>query len=223
MILLYLAAFATVPVNEYEQARKRLFEQRLKIEATATKNLKQARTAAREAVLTYLDQAAFPAWSGTHWAFYGTTTIPGQGNIACGYFVTTVLEQAGFKIQRVALAQQASAYLVTTLARDSRVDRIAPRTRAEALAHIRKRFGDGLVAIGFDYHVGLLRLDGERAEFCHASYLPPAAVTCEDPVASGAFASKLYVVADVLNDQLIDDWIAGRIVPSVLAGKPTKQ
>jgi hypothetical protein len=38
--------------------------------------------------------------------------------------------------------------------------------------------------------VGFLRLDGERAAFCHSSFIEPGSVTCEDPVQSGAFASR---------------------------------
>ncbi len=223
MLVLLLVAMAAQPADQYQEARKRLFTQRLKLEASSKKSASHARADARKAILDYLDQSAFPAWSGTPWAFYGTTTTPGQGTVACGYFVSTVLDQAGFKIERVVLAQLASAYLVRSLARGSRVERIAPKGNAEALAQIRKRFGDGLLVIGFDYHVGFLRLDGGRAQFCHASYLGPASVTCEDPVASGAFASRVYVVGDVLNDQLVDDWMAGRTVKSVLPGKPLTQ
>ena len=40
----------------------------------------------------------FPAWYGTGWDFYGTTETPKQGKIACGYFVTTVLRDAGVKV-----------------------------------------------------------------------------------------------------------------------------
>jgi len=165
-------------------------------------------------VLAYLDEAAFPAWKGTPWEFYGTSTTPREGTIACGYFVTTVFEQAGFKIERVYLAQQASAVLVNTFARGSKVEWLRPTDNADALKQTRARFADGLVVIGFDYHVGFLRLDGERAEFCHSSYLEPGVVTCEDPVKAGAFASRVYVVADALNDTMLDDWLNGRAVAS---------
>lgn len=84
---------------------------------------------------------------------------------------------------------------------------------------IHERFGDGLFVVGFDYHVGFLRLDGERAAFCHSSFIEPAAVTCEDPVASGAFASRLYVVGDALNDTVLDDWLLGRAIATQRPGR----
>ena len=48
-----------------------------------------------------------PAWYGTPWDFNGTSEVPQQGKIACGYFVSTILRDAGWKVERVRLAQQA--------------------------------------------------------------------------------------------------------------------
>ncbi len=77
--------------------------------------------------------------------------------------------------------------------------------------------------IGFDYHVGFLRLEGERAAFCHSSFLDPGSVTCEDPVPAGAFASRTYVVADALNDALLNDWLLGRAIPSQLPNRNSRR
>ena len=41
-----------------------------------------------------------PAWIGTKWDFNGITEVPQQGKIACGYFVTTVLRDAGLPAVR---------------------------------------------------------------------------------------------------------------------------
>src|SRR5689334_14646160 len=193
LVSLLLAADAH-PLIDYDRARTELEAQRVELSASWKKHPSEVRQQARATILKYLETSAFPAWEGTTWDFYGTTTKPREGKIACGYYVTTVLEQAGFRLQRVLLAQQASAYLVETLARGTRVDWIRPAGNAEAVQEIRKRFGDGLYVIGFDYHVGFLRLAGERAAFCHSSFIEPGSVTCEDPVPSGAFASRTYVV-----------------------------
>jgi hypothetical protein len=181
-----------------------------------------ARQKARAAILAHLDTAAFPAWAGTKWGFYGTTTTPREGEIACGYFVTTVLEQTGFKLARVELAQQASAWLVKSVARGSEVTWLRYQTPQQVVDQVREKYGDGLYVVGFDLHVGFLRLDGARAAFCHASYLDPGVVTCEDPLTSAAFLSDVHVVGNVLNDNVIDDWILGRDIPSVLPKKPRR-
>jgi hypothetical protein len=213
-----LLLLAASPLEDYERARQSLEASRVTLASRWKRRRDEARDEARRTLIAYLDDSAFPAWAGTPWEFYGTSTTPREGTIACGYFVTTVLEQAGFKIERVFLAQQASAALVNTLAHGSRVEWLRPADNADALRRIRERFPKAeLLVIGFDFHVGLLRLDGEEARFCHSSWLEPAAVTCEEPVASGAFASRLYVVADVLNDALLDDWLNARAVRSLKA------
>lgn len=223
LLALVLAAEAGSPLLDYQRARAELESRRTELGSTWKKHPAEARQHARTTLLSYLELSAFPAWQGTTWNFYGTTTTPREGTIACGYFVTTVLEQAGFHLQRVLLAQQASAYLVSTIARGTRVDWIRPAGNAEAVKEIHQRFGDGLFVIGFDYHVGFLRLEGERAAFCHSSFIEPGSVTCEDPVPSGAFASRTYVVADALNDRVLDDWLLGRAVPSQLPKKPVRE
>ncbi|RYD70663.1 MAG: hypothetical protein EOP53_25020, partial [Sphingobacteriales bacterium] len=45
-------------------------------------------------------------WDGTVWDFNGTTRKPGEGSIACGYFITTILEDIGLKISRIKMAQE---------------------------------------------------------------------------------------------------------------------
>jgi len=37
----------------------------------------------------YLVEEIFPAWSGTPWDFNGISQTPGEGEIACGYFVSS--------------------------------------------------------------------------------------------------------------------------------------
>ncbi len=214
LVALILAADAGAPIDA-AAARIQLEKQRVAL-AASDEAVAKKRATARLTLRSYLENSAFPAWAGTPWDFNGTSTTPGQGKIACGYFVTTVLDQAGVKVQRVKLAQQASANIVSTLARGSRVEWLRPADNAAAVAEIRKRFGDGLLVVGFDFHVGFLNLQGDAARFCHSSYIQPATVTCEDPVASGAFASNAYVVADVLNDGLLDDWLAGRALVTQL-------
>src|ERR1700741_5295000 len=59
-------------------------------------------------LVLFLRDSLLPCWYGTPWGFYGTTEEPGQGTIACGYFVTTVLRDAGCSLQRIKLAQYPS-------------------------------------------------------------------------------------------------------------------
>lgn len=214
--LALLAYLAATPLEEYRSAQASLGARRQELAAQWSKDPAKARTAARTELLNYFEQFAFPAWAGTPWAFEGVTTTPREGTIACGYYVTTVLEQAGYALERVVLAKQASAYLVATVARGTEVAWLRPADRAAAVEHIRAHFGDGLFVVGLDFHVGFLRVTGAHAQFCHSSYLEPAVVTCEEALTSGAFVSRLYVVSDVLNDRVLDDWLLGHRIPSEL-------
>lgn len=211
MLALVLVVAASTPYVDSQAALEQTRGELTKLKAT------EARIAARAAILQWLEQSAFPTWSGTPWDFNGTSTTPREGKIACGYLVSTVLLHAGFKLERVRLAQQASANIVSTLARGSKVTRFTPRDNAHALEQMRAKLSDGLYVVGFDYHVGFLRLDGDTATFCHASFIAPGVATCEDPLPSGAFASRLYVVADALNDAVLDDWLAGRAIKTIKA------
>ncbi|MFT5513796.1 MAG: hypothetical protein ACI8SE_002206 [Bacteroidia bacterium] len=60
-------------------------------------------------------------WIGTEWDFNGTTQTPKSGNIACGYFLTTTMQQTGYEIKRVWMAQQASSVLIKAYCSDIKI------------------------------------------------------------------------------------------------------
>lgn len=196
-----------VSADEYSAAREALDAKRIEL---AHLKRTAGRAAARLEFLRFVDEVAFPTWAGTPWAFHGVSQTPRKGQIACGYFVTTVLSHGGFRIDRISLAQQASAYIVDTMARGSHVEWYRSISRREVVNRVRERFGEGLFIVGLDFHVGFIRLDGGREEFCHASYLEPGTVLCEPAATAAAFASTLYVVGDALTDRALDDWLLHR-------------
>lgn len=214
LLLLTLATTPTAARDAYGAARTTLATRRTALAHDWGKpsERRRVRAEARAAVLEFLDAHAFPAWAGTPWDFYGTSTTPGEGTIACGYFVTTLLEHAGFRVERVRLAQQASSYIVDTMARGARVEWLRRLEPAEVVKHVRARFGDGLYVVGLDLHVGFLRVEGERAVFCHSAVVTPGAVACEDPTTSEGFLSQVYVVGPALSDGAIDDWLADKVI-----------
>ena len=72
---------------------------------------------AKKFIISQLIDEIFPAWYGTKWAFEGTTEIPGEGEIACGYFVSTVLRDAGFKLDRFKFGKMGPEDLVRSLSK----------------------------------------------------------------------------------------------------------
>lgn len=217
------AAAATRPAREtstsdaradYADRRSALDAQRKSLaKRLATAKGDDARAAvladARSALLDAFEDDLFPAWTGTTWDFNGTSQVPGEGKIACGYFVTTLLSHAGFDVQRAKLAQQASEIIVKTLADDDEIWRFRKGDASLVLDKIHA-LGDGLYVVGLDNHAGFLfEHAGKPTRFCHASYVEPAIAHCEPATEAAAFASNYHVVGRVTSDATLARWIDG--------------
>jgi hypothetical protein len=166
---------------------------------------------ARELLLTTLDSTIFPAWEGTPWAFYGQSWEPRQGTIACGYFVTTTLHDAGLRLQRTLLAKQASEVIIKNLTAEPYIHRYRDLSQAEFVREV-QQLGPGLYVLGLDYHAGFLRVrEGGAVQMIHASYLGTGAVTLEAADSAEALASKYRVVGKVsADDALLRAWLLGQ-------------
>ncbi|MCW1885646.1 hypothetical protein OKA04_12980 [Luteolibacter flavescens] len=136
-------------------------------------------------------------WLGTPWDFNGTSEVPGEGKIACGYFVSTVLRDAGFKLDRYKLARQPSQNIIRTfLPADAMTLRVGVSydTFAGELAMVEP----GVRIIGLDSHVAFLvtRPDGFR--FIHSSGSAPWCVVDEDREAAEVLRRSNYRVHGLL-------------------------
>ena len=116
-----LGKMSSVKVNQFyvglrdnlEISRKKLAKELAGCTTSAQKT--EVYNKSRRLLITYFSDSLFVCWYGTGWDFNGTTTTPRDGNIACGYFVTTLIRDAGFDIQRTKLAQCASSTMINTL------------------------------------------------------------------------------------------------------------
>ena len=183
---------------------------------------KQAAQAAREAMAWELEVGAddvdmrareafahtvldlLPAWEGTRWAMNGTTQVPGEGTVACGYFVATVLRDAGLQVERVKLAQQGSEDIIRTLTDESTIRRYHGASVGEVLA---EHTDDGVYVVGLDWHVGLLVVVSGEPTFCHASRSQAKKVLCEDAETARSLRSR-YTVVGALSQTTIDAWLS---------------
>ena len=163
-----------------------------------------------EANLTFqkllIEQLA-PAWYGTEWAFHGTSQKPGQGTIACGYFVTTLLRDAGIKLERARLAQQASESIIKSLVSKESIRRFSNKPLSTFLSNLTD-WGSGVYIVGLDFHVGFISVETEGVYFIHSSYQSPYAVTREIASQSVILASSKYRVVGKLEDEkFITGWL----------------
>jgi hypothetical protein len=169
--------------------------------------------AARMRVFHVIVHQLIPAWEGTPWDFWGTTQVPGQGQIACGYYVSTLLEHAGFEVERVKLAQQASEKIIKTFTEEEQIWRTSDATVERSLRPVVES-GAGIYIVGLDYHVGLLVNDGEQIRFCDSSYINPSAVLCQDPAEAFSYSSRYRVIGKLLDDDMLVAWLEGQALPT---------
>lgn len=149
-----------------------------------------------------------PHWYGTKWDYYGHTNTPGEGLIACGYFVSTTMKHVGFNLNRFKLAQAYSLQAVKVLESETYIN-LGGKTRYEMLKSVLSSEPDGLFVVGLDNHIGYLLKRKSEMFFLHSSYLDPVAVVLEKAGESDALAGhENYLIARVTgNKALVEKWL----------------
>jgi hypothetical protein len=149
-----------------------------------------------------------PAWLGTKWDFNGITEVPQQGSIACGYFVTTVLRDAGLPIARAKMAQCASEEMVKSLVQPKYIKRFSNVPMTEFINHL-KLNGFGLYIIGLDNHTGFIYNDGIDIWFIHASFVGTGDVQKEKAANSSILKNSKYKIIGMISEdeKALDKWI----------------
>lgn len=155
-----------------------------------------------------MDKSIFTYWYGTKWDFNGTTEKPNEGKIACGYFVTTTLRDAGVKINRVKMAQCASEEMIKSLVAKESISRFSNLQVAEFEKKMNK-LGKGLYVIGLDNHTGFILISDEGNYFIHASGWYPYKVVKEILGKSSILDRSRYkIVGKLSNDKdFLKNWI----------------
>lgn len=209
------------PSADYNSKLKTVADERLKLadeykKATSQTAQEEILERARKVFVASIDKEIFPAWYGTDWDFYGTTEKPGEGKIACGYFVSTVLRDAGLKVNRVSMAQQASENIIKSLTTEPFIKRFRHVSLEKFVAEIEK-LGAGLYVVGLDFHVGFLYHDGKTVYFIHSSYVEPSETIKEIAAASKVLeATKYRVVGKISDDDaLMLKWLNQTAVATV--------
>lgn len=162
---------------------------------------------AQKEIKTILLEKIFPNWYGTKWSFEGHTELPKTGNIACGYFVSTTLRDAGFRVNRYKLAQLnpleeakiiSCGFPITTL-------------KNVSINELKKHFltlKNGIYFIGFDYHVGYVLKENQNVFVIHSNYINHQGVVKEYIEKSDAVTSTTFHIVPISsNKNLLKKWI----------------
>ncbi len=155
-----------------------------------------------------IDEDIYNYWTGTPWAFYGTTQQPKTGSIACGYFVTNTLTDLGFRINRIGLAEVASGNMIKKLCVGIKsfysVDKLNSYLAAQPI--------NSVFIIGLDFHTGYVVKTATGCYFFHSNYINKAGVTKEKIDASQALSTnKFFMIGSLTaNEKLLRKWVANR-------------
>lgn len=164
-------------------------------------------TQCSDLLYTTLVKEIFPAWHNTPWDFNGTSNIPGKGEIACGYFVSTTLKHAGFNLNRYRLAQQAASVIASAFCPKKRIKRF--QHVIQILNYLSLQPNEVFI-VGLDYHVGFIVVQDQEVYFVHSDYYNNKVVK-EKAKDSAAFTSSaVYVLGEITpNKELMNKWLKG--------------
>ena len=151
-----------------------------------------------------------PFWEGTKWTFEGHTSKPKTGSIACGYFVSTTLQDIGINLNRYKLAQQSPKNEAKSLAVNSTVKVFSEESVSVNIAAINQYLKEGIHFIGFDEsHVGYILKEKNQLYLIHSNYIDAMGVIIEPIENSEVFKSynRFYIVELSTNNSLLNYWI----------------
>ncbi len=107
-------------------------------------------------------------WLTTPWDFNGTSTTPGEEKIACGYFVSVIMRDAGFKVNRIRLAQQPSQNILRTFLPRQNLNIYTQTSYEKFLKKVRDH-GLGIYIVGLDKHVAFIVNLDDEIRYIHSS------------------------------------------------------
>lgn len=162
------------------------------VQAESGSEVAVVQSSPEERAFTLKLAAIHEKWTGTPWTFSGTSQTPKEGSIACGYFVTTTLEQAGVELDRIRLAQAASETMILAIAPGESVKRFSDTSLEGFLSSVKSQ-GEGYYIVGLDNHTGFLRVDSDGGiKFIHSG--PGRGVVVENPGDAPELAQSRYRV-----------------------------
>jgi hypothetical protein len=216
-----------IPVNpsgNYLEQRQAILNKRnnfrqLLYRASNAENQKKILDSAGKYLSETIVSDLIPHWYGTLWSFEGYTEIPKQGTIACGYFVSTVLQHAGFNLNRYKMAQQNPECEVLTLHQQPDYIIFKAETPAALSDSVKLTLKEGLYIFGKENHVGFMLYQKGQVYLIHSNYQVPAALVKPELLQdSGILQTPPYIFFGEIstNHKLIKQWLSNQPIVVVL-------
>lgn len=224
---------------EVETKKPETYEQKLEIieekrgelgrrwlEAATEEQKDEIRNEARAFVVKAIIKDIFPAWKGMPWTMAvikdglrPDALMPGEKGkgISCSFFITSVLMNAGLKLDtRAKFARSIALHIERSLAPDPADLHRFYHVTPEKLEKKMVALGEGLYIVGLNCHIGFIVVKGKKARFVHASYIEPYKVVNERLLKSQAIMNSEksgYVVTTLFqDDRLIEHWLEAKPV-----------
>ncbi len=119
---------------------------------------------------------------------------------------------AGFKVERIKLAQQVSQTIIETFLAKADRDILAGGKSMKAVREYLRKEGDGIYIVGLDSHVGFISVSGEDMAFIHSSYYEPESFVKSEKIDSKSplSDSQYRVFGKILSDEMMVGWLTER-------------
>ena len=201
--------------EKYAVIREQLEAQRLSLKSqylsATTNNQKQQILNQGSALLEDTLPRMMRCWLGHAYDFHGTATVPGEGKIACGYYVSTIMKHAGFKINRIKVAQQPSQNIIRTFVDHKGNYEIKVSTAyPKYIEDITTKY-EGINIVGLDTHVAFIVIKDGEMRYIHSSGGSARSVVDQGINNAHSLKKSNYRVISNLsrNPDVIQKWILG--------------
>lgn len=203
IFIIFLAIVVTITIIKYPFLsplyRNKYSAEKYSRLTTSIQNANVAAPAVYGSVMVNNFNSLYPYWLGTRWNFNGISETPGEGSIACGYFVTTVVRDMDFNINRVKLAQCASEEMIIALTDEKRIKRFNGSENELMLTYLEEK-KENLFIVGLDNHTGFILHDGKNIYFIHSSGRFPFCVIKEKAEDSKTLLESKYKVLGCISE-----------------------
>ncbi|NMH86976.1 hypothetical protein [Flavivirga algicola] len=200
------------PQGNYSDIKSGIVNDRAYFKSLYESNSLKAIDSASNYLYSKLINNIVPFWYGTPWDFNGYTNVPNQGEIACGYFVSTTLKHLGFNLNRYKMAQKSGLTEAKILQSKTELKIFSNLSFDTLKLKLNTIYNDGIYFVGLDNHVGYVLIKDKELYFLHASYYDNK-VLIELAETSPCFVSNLYVFAEITtNEKLVKHWIFNTVL-----------
>ncbi|WP_430412512.1 hypothetical protein [Kordia sp.] len=201
------------PKGNYNNLKQQIATDRQYFARQLTQNKQKAIDTASQYLHDKLINEIVPHWYGTPWDFNGHTNIPNDGEIACGYFVSTTLKHLGFQLNRYRMAQEGGMNEALSLQPRTELKIYRNVSFDQLKTKLNNAYKDGIYFVGLSNHVGYVFIKNNELYFLHSSYYDNK-VMIEKAETSPCFQSDIYVFAEITtNRNLVQKWIQNTQIP----------